>query len=229
MGKKLHWTKNYASGYLADKELTKLSFAGHGMLKIINDILWDQTDELGKYVTGGYPGTREDLISDAKQYAIRSRRERNDNTMRTLSELFSVGALAQDEGGLIFSPFILKEVDKSQLKEKCGKRGGNPSLSNEDNQTKTPVVNPRVRDRVRDRVRGKNLHCRNTVPDAEAFKLRDYQTEVLNKIVGRLPFEEHPKVGLLWKIGKEGGRQLVMAALGAMQDARNRNADPDAE
>ena len=229
MGKKLHWTKNYAGGYLADKELTKLSFAGHGLLKIINDILWDQTDELGKYVTRGYPGTRADLISDAKQYAIRSQRQRNDHTMTTLSQLFSVGALVQDESDLIFSPFILKEVEKSQLKEKCGQKGGNPSLSSVDNQTKLAVVNPRVRDRDRERDRDKNLHCRRSVPDAEAFKLRDYQSEVLNKCVGRLPFEEHPKVGLLWKIGKEGGRQLVMAALAAMQDARNNNANPEME
>ncbi|GAG09052.1 unnamed protein product, partial [marine sediment metagenome] len=225
------WTKNYAGGYLADKELTKLSFAGHGLLKIINDILWDQTDELGKYVTRGYPGTRADLVSDAKQYAMKSRRGHHDSTIRTLTELFSVGALVQDESGLIFSPFILKEVEKSQLKEKCGQKGGNPSLSSVDNQPQPAVDNlrVRVRDRDRERERDKNLHCRRSVPDAEAFELRDYQSEVLNKCVGRYPFEEHPKVGLLWKIGKEGGRQLVMYALAAVQDARNNNANPDRE
>jgi hypothetical protein len=77
--------------------------------------------------------------------------------------------------------------------------------------------------------KSKDKHYRRTVPDASAFYLRDYQTEVLNKCVGRQAGTEHPKAGLLWKIAKEGGSELVNTALAAMQDARNNNRNPNME
>ena len=61
----------------------------------------------------------------------------------------------------------------------------------------------------------------------KAEEMRNYQTEVLNKCVGRAPKTEHPNVGLLYRIGEQVPEQTIMAALAVMQDARNNNLNMD--
>ena len=60
-----------------------------------------------------------------------------------------------------------------------------------------------------------------------AEDMRDYQTEVLNKCAGRTPGSEHPKVGLLYRIGEQVPYHVIHDALGWMQDARNNNLNMD--
>ena len=61
-----------------------------------------------------------------------------------------------------------------------------------------------------------------------AFELRDYQTEVLNKCVGRRSVD-HPKAGLLFRIGEQIPASLILTSLAFMQDARLNNLNGDRE
>jgi hypothetical protein len=129
MGKKLLWNRNYSEKYLVDRALNQLSFAEHGLLKIINDILWSQTDRPGYYIVDKSQGTWEELMADAKRYAHGSLRNTRRTHDRHVKALLRARALAQDRHGTIYSPFIVREIKLNKLREKQGKRGGNPSLT----------------------------------------------------------------------------------------------------
>jgi uncharacterized protein YdaU (DUF1376 family) len=64
---------------------------------------------------------------------------------------------------------------------------------------------------------------RHRNPPAEAHKLKEYQIEVINKCTGRVGETDHPSAGMFYRIGEEVPRQVVHAALGKMQDERQRN------
>jgi hypothetical protein len=64
-------------------------------------------------------------------------------------------------------------------------------------------------------------------PPAEAEKLVFYMQEVLNKCAKRSPKANHPKQNFLKAIAKQVPRYLIMQALGAMQDARQQNLNPE--
>ena len=61
----------------------------------------------------------------------------------------------------------------------------------------------------------------------KAVEMRNYQTEVLNKCVGRQG--EHPQAGRLYRIGEKYPESLIRAALGITQDARLNNLNGDRE
>jgi len=142
--------------------------------------------------------------------------------------VIAAGGLAQDSDGVIYSPFILKELESSHLQALRGKKGGNPGLSDRLNQPDKREVKPTEQNsKEQNNTTTVIIAKKHEVPDAAAFPLANYQTEVLNKCTGREAGAEHPRGGLLFLIAKHVPREHVMAALGSLQDARNRNLNPD--
>lgn len=231
MAKKLQWNRNYSESYLVDRELNKLSFAQHGLLKIINDILWTQTDEPGKYIIKGRPGTLDELLADTKRYAHGSMRDRRRTTDRHLGRFFNANLLAHDEHQTIYSPFILKEIKKHEDAVTRGKKGGSPLLNPQDNPQDNQGVKPREDKRERrgeenkkniifqENILGKSFQ--NNPPTR--FRLRDYQNEVLNKLEGHPHNSDHPAIRVLYRIAEYVPENVVHAALEATQDQRLRN------
>ena len=129
MGKKLQWHKTYSDRYLVDREIIRLSFAEHGLLNVINCILRTQTNRVGCYIIRGRIGTLDELIDDAKRYAHKSRRGRNDVHRHAAMTLLSAHLLEQDEDGMIYSPYICQEVAENKVNEIHGRLGGNPGLT----------------------------------------------------------------------------------------------------
>jgi hypothetical protein len=64
---------------------------------------------------------------------------------------------------------------------------------------------------------------RHKSPPDQISKMVSYQTEVLNKCMGRTWTADHPKHKLLTAIARDVPEELIMNALGAMQDQRQRN------
>ena len=227
MGKKIKWTRNFSEQYLVDRAFNQLSFAEHGMLKIATDLLWTQTDEPGKYIINGRPGTQDELIADLKRYATGSRASHKRDNSRAIARLLSGRGLAIDKDGIIVSPFILSELETSHLQQLRGEQGGNPGLSGKNNRDKRGV-NPTEQDST-EQNNTTTVIIRQEAPPATAYPLADYEREVLNKCVGRNPMAEHPKAGLLLLIARHVPQEYVMEALSATQDARNNNLNPDAK
>jgi hypothetical protein len=66
----------------------------------------------------------------------------------------------------------------------------------------------------------------NNAEKRRAFRLRNYQVEVINKCTGRQAAAENPDQALYYLIGLHVPEPIIMSALESVQDARLRNRDP---
>lgn len=258
MGKKksvrdLPWFRHYPKDYLGDLAILQLDFLERGVLHTVNSILWAHTDEAGFYSINGVAGTEEELVEALRSYSGSAKLERRKSISSAIKHLVSAGHLVWGVDGVLYSKYLVSLISKCELQAERGAKGGRATAKKEA-QVVPPKVNPKAgleseSEReldIKTTVTGinstpapvesaaqvpkaKKKQNPHHAPDRWAFEMRDYQTEVLNKCTGKKPGAEHPKAGLLWKIGKEVPSEILYAAASTMQDARNNNMNGERE
>lgn len=143
-----------------------------------------------------------------------------------LKELLVSGVLLKDKKGVIYSPRMVEDERKRQLKVKAGKRGTTkkpptlpttcpPPPDHEPHQLGDHVVPPETRD-----------HIKNVYNAKADFRKVDHIEDVLNKISQRSG--EHPSRGLHVELTKYIPIPIIDQALGDTQMA-TRDGDFDKE
>jgi len=111
MDERLGWAHAsliYSLEYLSEAEQTRLDLFDHGLLYVVNEVIWEIGDEPGKFIAEGVPGDRDDVLDTIHQIYPNLSKEDPDEVKKSFARLLEAGALTVDsEDGAICSPFVL--------------------------------------------------------------------------------------------------------------------------
>lgn len=120
MGKKILWYRRYAAQTMADEKVARLTIFQRGVLGIVWDLLYTQTDEPGRFIQDGKPWSQDRIVRAVKAVSATDQC-RISYISVAYARLIDTGLVRVADDGTHYSPRILHEVERSRLAARGGR------------------------------------------------------------------------------------------------------------
>jgi len=129
---KLRWFKWYGTDYLKDSINRGWGYREHGVFLIASCILWTETDEPGRYILKGKPGTMTDFARHIARFCSANRYSRTPTqvAVNVLRRCCEEAVMKTTKQGVIECPHILNQLELSKKRADAGKKRGDICSAN---------------------------------------------------------------------------------------------------